>query len=220
MEAILQRLMQSPKLPVYLERIQAKLQEERAAREQFYEQMTEDTSAEFINGQIVPHSPIRLQHEIVSGLLYRLLSTYVDARQLGHVGHGRLLICLTRNDYEPDLCFFGSQKAAAFTPGQLRFPAPDFVAEVVSESTEAIDRGIKLEDYAAHGVGEYWIVDPDAQVIEQYLLRGDAYELARKAADGTITSTVIDGLRIPVRAAFDKAENHEALARLLQRAGS
>ena len=215
MEAILDKLMQSPKLGLYLQQIQARLRDERAARQQFYEEMTEGAKAEFINGQIVLHSPVRLQHELVSGLLYRLLSAYADARQLGHVGHEKLLVCLTRNDYEPDLCFFASEKAAALTADQLRFPAPDMVVEVISESTEGTDRGIKFEDYAAHGVREYWIVDPDAQVIEQYLLRGDAYELARKVSDGTIASPVVTGFEIQVRAVFDKRENQSALLKLL-----
>ena len=37
--------------------------------------------------------------------------------------------------------------------------APDFVLEVASESTAAIDTGAKREDYAALGIAEYWRFD-------------------------------------------------------------
>ena len=38
--------------------------------------------------------------------------------------------------------------------------APDFVLEVTSRSTRAVDRGRKREIYASLGVGEYWLFDP------------------------------------------------------------
>lgn len=38
-------------------------------------------------------------------------------------------IGLTRNDYEPDICFFTAEKAAQFTEDQMIFPTPDFVVE-------------------------------------------------------------------------------------------
>ena len=122
---------------------------------------------------------------------------------------------LNRNDYEPDICFFGSKKASAFTPSQSKFPAPDLIVEVLSESTEANDRGIKFEDYAAHGVAEYWIVDPVAETIEQYLLQEGVYRLAVKVKTGTIASTAVAGFEIPVRAVFDGTEQLAALQAIL-----
>ena len=124
-------------------------------------------------------------------------------------------IILTRNDYEPDICFFGPEKAKAFTPSQSKFPAPDLIVEVLSESTEANDRGIKFEDYAAHGVAEYWIVDPVAETIEQYLLQEGIYRLAVKVKTGTIASTGVTGFEIPVRAVFDGAEQLTTLQTIL-----
>ena len=38
---------------------------------------------------------------------------------------------------------------------------PDFVLEVASNSTSRIDETLKWEDYAAFGVTEYWLFDPD-----------------------------------------------------------
>jgi Uma2 family endonuclease len=143
------------------------------------------------------------------------MRAYVDAHDLGRVGHEKLMVSLTRNDYEPDVCFWQKHKALAFRPQQMRFPAPDFIAEVLSDSTEHIDRGVKFEDYAAHGVTEYWIISPETQTVEQYLLDGETYHLAIKAADGTLKSTAIAGFVIPVRAIFDLAESQRILPQLL-----
>ena len=41
------------------------------------------------------------------------------------------------------------------------FGAPDFVAEVLSESTRKKDLVLKLNKYMTAGVREYWLVDPD-----------------------------------------------------------
>ena len=161
------------------------------------------------------HSPVKLEHEKTSTRLCLLLSAYVETNSLGYVSHEKLLISLTRNDYEPDICFFDLTKADKFKPGQMRFPAPNLIVEVLYPSTEQIDRVIKFEDYAAHAVSEYWIVDPHKRAVEQYLLNGDAYKLAFKGRAGTLKCRAIKGLEIPVRAAFDSRENLRALRKIL-----
>jgi Uma2 family endonuclease len=215
MEAILEPLVHSPKLSLYLEQLQGIVSDEQARRQRFYAEITEDQKAEFINGEIVIQSPAKLEHNRASVLLLRLLSTYVSVHQLGFVGHEKMLISLTRNDYEPDICFFLKSKADEFIQEQWQFPTPDFIVEVLSLSTEDIDRTIKFEDYAAHGVGEYWIIDPDAETVEQYVLTGDVYKLLLKVQTGTIRSRVIAGFEISVRAIFDEQENLRVLQTFL-----
>ncbi len=210
-----QNLLHSPRLAQYARQIQAVLQDEANRRQGFYAQISEGDKAEFINGEIVFHSPVRLWHNNASGNLYFLLKVYVMHKGAGFVGHEKIMVSLTRNDYEPDICYFNSQKAALFKPDQMCFPAPDFVVEVLSASTEANDRGVKFEDYAAHGVAEYWLVDPDAETIEQYRLQDEVYTLVIKAKTGLIESFTIPGFTIPVRAIFDEAENRAALSTLL-----
>jgi Uma2 family endonuclease len=51
--------------------------------------------------------------------------------------------------------------------------APDWVCEVLSKSTEAIDRNKKLPIYAAHGVRHVWLVDPIAKALEVHALGDD-----------------------------------------------
>ncbi len=211
----IQHLTRSPKLPVYIRQLQSLLQTERKKRERFYEEMSEQHKVEFINGEIVMQSPAKLRHTITSKNLLMLLDAYVQRHGLGFVGHEKMLITLTRNDYEPDICYFGPEKAGIFAPDQMKFPAPDLIVEILSPSTEANDRGIKFVDYAAHGVAEYWIVDPDAEMIEQYTLKGDTYQLHVKTNTGAVDSISIEGLSIPVRAIFDETAKLAAVQDIL-----
>jgi len=208
-------LVRSPHLPEAMRRLQAVARAEAKKRRYFYDVVTEQQKAEFINGEIIVHSPVKLRHAVASDRLMMLLNVFVQKHGLGIAFHEKILIVLNRNDYEPDICFFGPEKGKAFTPSQSKFPAPDLIVEVLSESTEANDRGIKFEDYAAHGVGEYWIVDPVAETIEQYLLQEGVYRLAVKVKTGSIASAVVAGFEIPVRAVFDGAEQLAALQAIL-----
>ena len=215
-EATVQQLIRSPRLPLIVQQFQLLLQEEREERERFYEEMSEQQKVEFINGETIVQSPVKLRHSIASLNLATLLNAYVRKHRLGFVGHEKILIALTRNDYEPDLCYFGNTKAEPFQPDQMKFPAPDFVVEVLSPATEAIDRGIKFEDYAAHGVTEYWIIDPHQEHIEQYRLKDQEYELLVKVRTGIIQSVAVSGFDIPVRAIFDEDEQLATLQAILE----
>ena len=48
--------------------------------------------------------------------------------------------------------------------------APDWVCEVISPSTESIDRGRKLRIYAREGVSHLWLLNPVAKTLEVYRL--------------------------------------------------
>ena len=54
---------------------------------------------------------------------------------------------------------------------------PDWACEVLSPSTLRIDRGIKRELYARHGVAHLWHVDPETGVLEVFELTGGKWLL-------------------------------------------
>jgi Uma2 family endonuclease len=216
MDALIEPLLRSPRLPRLLDELRSYAEQEATRRQSFYDEMTEDRTMEFINGEVVVQSPAKVRHMAVTGRLVQLLRTYSTVHEAGCVLAEKALVCLTRNDYEPDIVFFGPDKAAAITPDQMKLHAPDFIVEVLSPTTEAVDRGVKLEDYAAHGVAEYWIIDPDAEVIEQYILdQPGGYRLGARRSDGELHSAVIAGFTIPVRSAFDDAETLRTLRTIL-----
>ncbi|MBM3841224.1 MAG: Uma2 family endonuclease [Verrucomicrobia bacterium] len=215
MTELVEALVKSPRLPGYVEELQQLLAKENAQRERFYEELTEDIKAEFINGEVIVQSPAKYEHTNAVKLLLTLLHAHVERHQLGFVAAEKVLVCLPRNDYEPDICFFGKLKAAQLQRGQMRFPAPDFIAEVLSESTEARDRGLKFEDYAAKGVGEYWLVDPAKEQVERFLLERGRFEARGQYANGMVRSEIVSGCEIPVRAIFDARLNLTALTSIV-----
>ena len=214
MDATVEKLLESPRLVLYLRQLEAVVSREREAREHFYRETIDLSGLEFINGSVTLQPRSSLAHMGVVSNLLILLDTFVNLQALGYAATSTL-IQLTRNDYEPDLCFFNREKSASFTPEQMIFPVPDLVVEVLSESTAHRDRGIKFSDYAAHGIAEYWLIDPVAEVLEQYLLESETYRLELKSGTGTVTSSAVEGFELPIRALFDSAENRRVLKAIL-----
>ncbi|MFN8354253.1 MAG: Uma2 family endonuclease [Spirosomataceae bacterium] len=214
-----EKILASPDAFRQIEELNTAMKDEKRRRHEFREWITPSIKAEFINGEIILHSPVKRKHWKITDLLSSLLSVYVRYNNLGVVGTEKVMVALTRNDYEPDLVFFSKEKAETFNDDQMLFPAPDFVVEILSKKTAAKDRGIKKQDYAAHGIREYWIIDPNRQEIEQYVLlspNDDTYLPARVfTLDHYIDSFAIKGFEIPVAAIFDPAANMEALQEIL-----
>jgi Uma2 family endonuclease len=53
--------------------------------------------------------------------------------------------------------------------------APDWICEVLSSSTEEMDREVKMPVYAREGVRHAWLVDPLKRRLEVYILRGGVW---------------------------------------------
>lgn len=209
-----QTILEQPDAQLIIDKVKEVLILEEQKRHEFYEWLDEDKKAEFVNGQIIVHSPVLKQHTDATKYLTILLSTYVDLHDLGYVGFEKCLIRLTRNDYEPDVCFFNKEKSRDFKKDHKFYPAPDLVVEVLS-SNEAHDRVTKFTDYQQHGILEYWIIDSKAQTIEQYILEDEVYHLKLKAKEEMITSIAVDGFSIAIPAVFDKEANLKQLRMLM-----
>jgi Uma2 family endonuclease len=93
---------------------------------------------------------------------------------------------------QPDVIFFRPERAHLVDLDRAIRHAPDLCVEILSPSTEATDRGPKLQMFARYGVPEYWIIDPVHETIEVHRLEGDGYVLAQCASsDYEISSAVL-----------------------------
>lgn len=212
---ILDLLMDTPEAFKILEKAQDMLRDEQKKREEFYNWVTDDLKAEFINGEIIVHSPVKSSHAQASENLFSSLRMYALKHQLGRVTHEKVMARFTRNDYEPDVMFFSKEKADSIQPNQSLFPVPDFVIEVLSDSTAERDRGIKFRDYEAHQVSEYWLVDVENQTVEQFVIKNGQYELIKKTDEGFIHCSVLKGLDLPVEAIFNEQKQFEFIQKII-----
>lgn len=169
--AILVPLLKSYELPRHIETLRAYWDAEQARRAEFRAWVKDDKKHEFVNGEIVSASPSSMAHCRVVTSLAAILGTL--SRRFAPdsvVLLEKAMIGCARNDYEPDVMWFAPAKAAGIGQETEILPPPDFDIEVLSQSTEPRDRGVKFEDYALNGIAEYWIIDADLQSVERYRL--------------------------------------------------
>ena len=76
------------------------LNDETEKRTAFRNWIDESMKAEFINGEVILHSPVKNKHLNASDLLSRILSVHSSNKKLGAVQVEKAMISLTRNDYE------------------------------------------------------------------------------------------------------------------------
>lgn len=212
---LLEHLLQCPTLPELMDDLHAVLAKEHALRQKFYHDITPEHKWEFINGEVILHSPALCRHMLAVQRLYNVMNAHCMVTKAGQMHVEKAMCSFPRNDYEPDIIFFGHGKSQLIGPDTLKFPVPDLIVEVVSPSTERRDRGVKFADYAAHGVREYWIVDPVDETVELHRLLDGAYAAAERQQAGDLASEVMAGLIIPVRAAFDEAVNLQVMRAVL-----
>ena len=130
---------------------------------------------EMLNGRIVMMSPRPVvNHNRIASNIYRILSDYLEGKKCEPFSDGIDLYLSKKDRFIPDgmiVCDPNKIKSRGV------FGAPDLVVEVLSPSTAKNDRWQKARTYAAHGVPEYWIVDPMNQTVEVYALQDGQYTL-------------------------------------------
>jgi Uma2 family endonuclease len=107
------------------------------------------------------------------------------------------------NVVQPDVVFFRRERRHVIDMMAATRSAPDLAVEVLSRSTEARDRGRKMQLLARFSVPEYWIVDPVKNTLEIYLLNGPAYECVSAYGEHeTVQSPTFLDLSFPAARVF------------------
>ena len=78
----------------------------------------------------------------------------------------------------PDLAAWRRERMPAIPNVAAFTQPPDWVCQILSPTTGAIDRGRKMRIYAREQVGHLWIVDPLAGTLEIYRLERDDWVVA------------------------------------------
>jgi len=158
---------------------------------------------EILEGELSVTPAPGTKHQTVSGNLFKALARHVDERHLGSLFYASVdLILEPTSVLQPDLLFVSSARRSIITERAVE-GAPDLVVEIVSPTTSRNDRVTKAQIYARHAVPAYWIVDPEQESVEIYLLEGGGYRLvATLHGDNPQPAPPFEGLRLTPSSLF------------------
>ena len=137
--------------------------------------------------------PDRIHQNLVRWLFLKLHG-FAESSRLGRAYFAPLRVQTEANKYrEPDLVYLSNERERKY-PDQSRSPfGADLVMEVVSEGEEARNRDLQQKpiDYAAAGIPEYWIVDPENRTITVLSLDGAEYFPRGVFGEGEVAESVL-----------------------------
>jgi Uma2 family endonuclease len=159
--------------------------------------------AEMFDGELYASPRPAFPHARAAGVLHAKLG---DSFDFGD-GPGGWLIFIEPelhfgNDVlVPDLAGWKRERLPSVPHDAYLTLAPDWICEVLSPSTESIDRGKKLRSYARESVMHAWLVDPLRQAFEVLALEaGSLAQIEDHHGAGSVRALPFDAIELDLRA--------------------
>nr|AYM53978.1 hypothetical protein [Pyxidicoccus sp.] len=136
------------------------------------ERLPENVVGEIIDGELYVSPRPRIVHGRAAFRLSKRLMPFDD--EPGQEGPGGWVLLaepelhLWRDVLVPDIAGWRRERMPELPDVVGVELAPDWVCEVLSPSTEKLDRARKMAVYAREGVKHLWLVDPRIQTLEVY----------------------------------------------------
>jgi Uma2 family endonuclease len=159
---------------------------------------------EFSQGYVEVLSMPTQHHQLIVAYLYTLLLAFAQ-RFGGTALFAPFRVRLWEGKFrEPDLMFMLPTNTDRRHDNY--WDGADVVIEAVSPDDPQRDFVTKRQEYAQAGIPEYWIVDPQAELISVLRLEQDQYaEHGQFGRGAAATSPLLAGLQIVVDAVFSVA---------------
>lgn len=137
-------------------------------------EIDDDKRYELIDGELYLMSSPRTIHQRLIGEIYRQIGNYlIDKKCQAFVSPLDVKLSGEKDDtkefnvVQPDVMVVCDENKIA---ERNILGAPDLVVEVLSPSNKSRDKVLKLNMYQKFGVKEYWIVSPEEEIVETYIL--------------------------------------------------
>lgn len=160
---------------------------------------------EIVQGVLVMSPAPRFKHQKCVIALSSYLYQIITERELGEVIAGPFDVILSEQDvFQPDLLVVLSEHLDRLHEEGVR-GAPDLVIETISPSSKLYDRVIKHTVYEHAGIPEYWLMHPQEQTIELFVLENGKYRsLGVFSGEHILPSRIVPQMDRPVARFFRK----------------
>ena len=130
---------------------------------------------EYVAGEIFAMTGASIRHNIIAGNLYTALRTHLRGTPCRALMEGvKLYLKKERSYFYPDVMVTCESRLLELDAQMQIVDSPTLIIEVLSPSTEGIDRREKLRAYRTlPSLKEYALVSPDECELELYRRRGD-----------------------------------------------
>jgi Uma2 family endonuclease len=161
---------------------------------------------ELIDGEHFGTPSPDLRHQEISLRLTVALANHLRDHPVGRLYEAPLDVILSDVDVvEPDILFVSNERSAILR--KWVHGAPDLVVEILSPSTRKVDEAIKRRLYDRADVKEYWIVDPELELVKVHRRAENndfprVAELTREAGEA-LTSPLLPGFTLPLAVLFE-----------------
>lgn len=167
-------------------------------------QVPDNLVAEIVGGQLhATPRPAPKHARASSSLGDELVSPYDKGR--GGPGGWWILdepeLHLGEDVFVPDLAGWRRERMPSLPETAWFELAPDWICEVLSSSTERIDRAGKMPRYAENGVRWLWLIDPEIRTLEAYELHDGKWLLLTVLdEDKPVSVAPFDEIEFPLSA--------------------
>lgn len=141
-----------------------------------YAALDDGNRYELVDGRLELMSPgPSLTHQLVSYEVQRNIARTCEKDYV--ILYAPIDLILSDSEVrQPDLLLVRRDRMHILSKRGVEGP-PDLVVEILSPSTLKRDKIDKLKTYARFCIPEYWILEPELGVLEQFVLQGERYEL-------------------------------------------
>ncbi len=169
----------------------------------YYKILPEGAPYQLIEGELIMTPAPNPGHQMISGNLFKKLSSFVDERKLGILLYSPIDVYLDdENAFQPDIVFISKKRRETIKKDGI-YGAPDLVVEVLSPSTAHYDLKEKFKVYERSGIREYWIVAPEMNSVEIYSNEKEHFSLIAKAErKGEVESLLLKGFKLTLEEVF------------------
>jgi Uma2 family endonuclease len=161
---------------------------------------------ELVDGEhYVSPSPNR-KHQTIALNLAAMMWNHLHRDPMGQVFIAPFDVVFSNFDVvEPDVLYVSNARRQEVLTAKHVRGAPDLVVEVGSPGTRRRDETLKHRLYERSGVSEYWVVDPEIDVIKVYRLVDGRYVRVHELSlenGGALTTPLLPGLSMPLATIF------------------
>ena len=157
-----------------------------------------DAIEEVVNGEIQIMPPAKWKHHRIIELTRRAIERQLDTDRysFAEAGFGLIIRKSPLTSRVPDLAVFDLTTLAE-RDGYIH-SAPQLLVEALSPANTRREREEKLNDYAAIGVPEVWVVSPEARTVEVLYLEDNCLRRNHVLADGTLTPKLFPHVKVEI----------------------